>query len=109
MLAITAAEIAAAKSNGDNDEAIKVLEQRGKSKQEEIETKLAAAKAYSAGLVGKVGAFEGAGYMAKGMYRSQVGCWMGAAGPSDGFCVVCQQSIKQMINYYAPDPPANGQ
>ncbi len=48
-----------------------------------------------------VGAFEGAGYLAKGMYRAQPGCWMGGRGRATGFCAVCTASLKRMIDYYA--------
>ena len=49
-----------------------------------------------------VGAFEGAGYLAKGMYRPQQYCIMGNVGPDNSFCVVCQYGIKRMIDYFAP-------
>ena len=101
-----AAEMSAAKSKNATDEEIKTLEERSNAKKQELETKLSAAKEYVANLAGNVGAFEGAGYLAKGMYRPQIGCWMGGAGPSDGFCVVCRQGIKQMIDYYAPELPS---
>ena len=49
-----------------------------------------------------VGAFEGGGYLAKGMYRSQQKCWMGSNEPSTGFCAACSHAIEQMIDYYSP-------
>jgi hypothetical protein len=50
-----------------------------------------------------VGAFEGAGYLSKGMYRPQMNCIMGNAlpPPNDVFCVVCQAGIQRMIDYYS--------
>jgi hypothetical protein len=57
----------------------------------------------------RVGAFEGAGYLSKGMYRPQVNCWMGNAGRMNGFCAVCTASIKRMIDYYAEAPGAGVQ
>jgi hypothetical protein len=54
-----------------------------------------------------VGAFEGAGYMTRGMYRPQQNCIMGTAlpPPNDEFCVVCKWGIQRMINYYSPEKP----
>ncbi|MBA7476131.1 hypothetical protein ES707_11510 [subsurface metagenome] len=49
---------------------------------------------------GKVGAFEGAGYQAKGLYRPQVDCIMFTRNP-DGFCRVCREAIERMIDLYA--------
>ena len=51
---------------------------------------------------GIVGAFEGGGYLSKGMYRPQANCWMGSTNPKVGFCVVCEDAIQKMIDYYAP-------
>lgn len=47
----------------------------------------------------KVGAFEGAGYMAKGLYRSSVNCIMYTRDLK--FCPVCQQAINKVIDQYA--------
>jgi hypothetical protein len=47
----------------------------------------------------KVGAFEGANYHAKGMYRSQLDCIMYTRHMV--FCRVCQRSISQVIDQYA--------
>ncbi len=49
-----------------------------------------------------VGAFEGGGYLAKGMYRPQAGCWMGSANPREGFCLVCEDAIQRTIDFYSP-------
>lgn len=45
-----------------------------------------------------VGAFEGGGYMKNGMYRPEQVCWMGSNDRDEGFCVVCQDAIRAMIN-----------
>jgi hypothetical protein len=47
----------------------------------------------------KVGVFEGAGYAAKGLYRPMVYCLM-IYNPKEEFCLVCQQAIRRMIDYY---------
>ncbi|MDL2265420.1 IgA Peptidase M64 [Parabacteroides sp. OttesenSCG-928-G07] len=44
-----------------------------------------------------IGAFEGAGYMAKGIYRPVDHCMMNDLTP---FCPVCSRAIKQMILYH---------
>lgn len=47
----------------------------------------------------KVGAFEGANYNAKGMYRSQLDCIMYTR--HQVFCKVCQRSIVDVIKQYS--------
>jgi len=44
----------------------------------------------------KIGAFEGAGYMAKGLYRPQIDCIMYSRHLT--FCKVCSRSIEDVIN-----------
>lgn len=46
----------------------------------------------------KVGAFEGAGYMQYGLYRSQLDCIMFTRHTT--FCKVCQNSISDVIDQY---------
>ncbi|HEY2323392.1 MAG TPA: IgA Peptidase M64 [Thermoanaerobaculia bacterium] len=49
---------------------------------------------------GKVGAFEGAGYEPKGLYRPQVDCIM-FTRDDVGFCRVCQRAISRIIDIYS--------
>jgi hypothetical protein len=49
--------------------------------------------------VGKVGAFEGANYAAKGYYRPEVDCIMFTR--YDKFCAVCRRAIERVIGMYA--------
>jgi hypothetical protein len=49
---------------------------------------------------GKVGAFEGAIYQAKGYYRPQVNCIMFTRN-SVPFCAVCRRAIENIINLYS--------
>lgn len=51
----------------------------------------------------KVGAFEGAGYAAKGLYRPAKDCKMFSKGNRD-FCKVCEQGLVDVIEYFAPRP-----
>jgi hypothetical protein len=48
---------------------------------------------------GKVGAFEGANYAAKGYYRPEVDCIMFTR--YDRFCAVCRRAIERVIGMYA--------
>ena len=48
---------------------------------------------------GQVGAFEGGGYQARGLYRPEAACIMGSTGPA-GFCRVCQRAISRIIDSY---------
>lgn len=47
---------------------------------------------------GMVGAFEGAGYMSKGLYRSMTNCLMFTKQAP--FCKVCQAAISKVIKHY---------
>jgi hypothetical protein len=49
---------------------------------------------------GKVGAFEGAMYEAKGYYRPQADCIMFSRNIS-GFCAVCRRAIEKVIAMYS--------
>lgn len=48
---------------------------------------------------GRVGAFEGAMYEARGYYRPQVDCIMFSR--TDFFCKVCKRGIEQVVSLYA--------
>lgn len=48
----------------------------------------------------RVGAFEGGGYVAKGIYRPMMHCIMRSNAASD-FCVVCKRTIQDMIDFYS--------
>ena len=49
---------------------------------------------------GRVGAFEGASYEAKGLYRPQADCIM-FTRDEVGFCKVCSRAIERVIDMYA--------
>jgi hypothetical protein len=48
----------------------------------------------------KVGAFEGAGYSAEGMYRPMLDCIMFSKGTKP-FCKVCENHIVKVINHFS--------
>jgi hypothetical protein len=60
----------------------------------EWEIKFFAAEKYA----GKVGAFEGAIYEAKGYYRPEIDCIMFTR--SQSFCAVCRRAIERVIEFY---------
>lgn len=47
-----------------------------------------------------VGAFEGGGYVQKGIYRPMIDCIMRSNAPQK-FCVVCEKAIQEMIDFYS--------
>lgn len=49
---------------------------------------------------GKLGVFEGGGYVAKGVYRPYLNCTMKDV-IYDNFCPVCKRAIEEMIEVYA--------
>lgn len=65
-----------------------------------FETKLLGTDAHS----GKVGAFEGANYEAKGYFRSQEDCLMFTRNDA-GFCAACRAAIEKVIRQYATPKP----
>ena len=64
-------------------------------REQEWETKFLGAQTHA----GKVGAFEGAGYEAKGLYRPEVDCIM-FTRDEVGFCDVCTRAIHRMIDMH---------
>ena len=54
----------------------------------------------SPALKGKVGAYEGANYEAKGYYRPQTDCIM-FTRDAVGFCAVCRRAIEETLDLYA--------
>ena len=50
---------------------------------------------------GRVGAFEGGGYEAKGIYRPELDCIMFTRNPKH-FCSVCSEAIERVIDSYLP-------
>jgi hypothetical protein len=77
---------------------------KAKAKEEDLEALFKKQRGKEAQMIsrmkyaGKVGAFEGAGYMAKGLYRSSVNCIMFTRDLK--FCPVCQRSIGLVIDQY---------
>jgi len=64
--------------------------------QEQWERAFLASQRYA----GQVGAFEGASYETRGLYRPEVDCIMFTRNPV-GFCRVCRRAIERIIDLYA--------
>jgi hypothetical protein len=74
--------------------------------EEDVEALFAEVKAISKPMLererwfGQVGAFEGAGYRAKGLYRPEIDCIMFTRNPTS-FCRVCSAAIERVIDLYS--------
>ncbi len=65
-------------------------------REQEWETKFLSSQKYA----GTVGAFEGAAYEAKGLYRPEIDCIM-FTRDEVGFCRVCRRAIERVIDHYS--------
>jgi len=94
-------EIAELKKNKAPKEEIEAAEinydRADKANSDQVDSLLRTNKYY-----GKVGAFEGAGYMQRGLYRPMLDCIMFSKGVKP-FCDVCQGAIKKVILHYSED------
>ncbi|MCX8159831.1 MAG: M64 family metallo-endopeptidase [Candidatus Saccharicenans sp.] len=79
---------------------IKKVQTRFQEKDKAIQARIRAVREKYRDLEDKVGAFEGAGYSARGLYRPMIFCIM-ISSPKMEFCRVCQRAIQQMIDYYS--------
>lgn len=76
-----------------------------KSSEEEAEALMREVKATSAPMLrgephfGNVGAFEGAMYEAKGLYRPEVDCIMFTRNPT-AFCRVCERAVERVLRTF---------
>ncbi|HSA94964.1 MAG TPA: M64 family metallopeptidase, partial [Acidobacteriota bacterium] len=95
----TNAKIAKMKREGappaDTAKAEEESERLSRENAKEVDAFLRASKFW-----GRVGAFEGAGYAAKGLYRPEIDCLMFTRGAKP-FCRVCEAAVLKTILYYA--------
>jgi hypothetical protein len=91
-------KIAAAKRAGAPRPDVEKLEEESDGLSREHAAKVDAYLANSA-WAGKVGAFEGASYESRGLYRPMVDCLMFSKGAKP-FCKVCEQAVVRVIQYY---------
>ncbi|HPU94468.1 MAG TPA: M64 family metallopeptidase, partial [Candidatus Saccharicenans sp.] len=89
-----------AKKKNLKEAEVKQISARFQEKNKPLEAKIKAIREKYKDLEDKVGAFEGAGYASKGLYRPQMYCVM-ISSPKVEFCRVCQRAIQQMIDYYS--------
>jgi hypothetical protein len=66
------------------------------TEEKKLETRIFSEEKYA----GKVGAFEGAMYEARGYYRPQVDCIMFSRDDVP-FCAVCRRAIERVIDFYS--------
>jgi hypothetical protein len=92
------AKIAAAKRGGAPRDEVEKMQEDADRLSREHAAEVDAYLARSA-FVGKVGAFEGAGYSSNGLYRPMLDCIMFSKGAKP-FCKVCQQAITKVIEHY---------
>jgi hypothetical protein len=76
------------------DNAQNEYNKKDKLHSDEVDKYLTASKYWN-----KVGAFEGAGYCANGMYRPMLDCLMFSKG-SKPFCKVCEQRVIDVIKHF---------
>ena len=92
-------QIGAMMRSGADEAAISALKEKGErlswEHQQAVDAWFASNPA-----AGKVGAFEGAGYEAKGLYRPEVDCIMFTRNP-ENFCRVCSAALERMIDLYS--------
>jgi hypothetical protein len=95
-----AKELAQARQRAASDLELTGIQEKYTVNAKEIAAKIAGIGRKYSGLIGKVGAFEGAGYASKGLYRPAMYCIM-ISNPKNEFCPVCQRAIAAMISYYS--------
>jgi hypothetical protein len=91
-------KIAAAKRAGAQRAGVEKLQEESERLSREHAARVDAYLGKSA-FVGRLGAFEGAAYSSRGLYRPMVDCLMFTKGVKP-FCKVCQQAVMRVIDYY---------
>ncbi len=93
-------EIAGLRKGSAPDTEIAATREMFRNRGKELGKKMEEVRAAYKGLENTVGAFEGAGYTSKGLYRPMIHCIM-ISSPKNEFCKVCQRAIGQMIDFYS--------
>jgi hypothetical protein len=93
------ARLARLKREGAPREQIEKTEQEAEALSREHAQKIDDYLAHSR-FAGQVGAFEGAGYASRGLFRPMVDCLMFSKGAKP-LCKVCQQAVIRVIRFYA--------
>jgi len=93
-------ESAKLRQSGASQDSIRKSEEKYRAKELEITQQMSKIRTDYSVLRDKVGAFEGAGYASKGLYRPMMDCLM-FSNQGTVFCIVCQKAIELMIQYYS--------
>jgi hypothetical protein len=94
-----AKEIEEAREKGADSAAIKSIQEKAAQEDKKTQAAIEEIRRKFASLADKVGVFEGAGYSAKGLYRSQINCIM-ISSPKREFCAACRRALAAKIAYY---------
>jgi IgA Peptidase M64/Peptidase M64 N-terminus len=97
--AVEAEEVAAAKGKGADAATLKSIEDKADQRDKATQAGIEEIHKKYAHLADMVGVFEGAGYTAKGLYRSQMHCIM-ISNRKLEFCAVCRRALAAKIDYY---------
>lgn len=81
-------------SQEEVDRSRKAYDKKSSDREKEVQSSLGKSK-----YAGKVGAFEGAGYVSKGLYRASINCIMFSR--TNYFCPVCQEAMVKIIKWYS--------
>lgn len=92
-------EIAEKSRAGAPAEEVEALKAKAETASKEHADKIDAFLANSK-FKGQVGAFEGAGYAAEGLFRSSLDCIMFTKGKKP-FCAACRKGIRQMVEQFS--------
>ncbi|MCI0494965.1 M64 family metallo-endopeptidase, partial [candidate division KSB1 bacterium] len=93
-------QVAQLEKSGASKTKIEKIKVDFQKKSDEINKKIDQVKEQYSHLSDKVGAFEGAGYSANGLYRPMMNCLM-FGNRERKFCKVCQRAIERMIEFYS--------
>ena len=88
------------KAKGASEKEINKVREKYDKDSKEITDKIQQIRSEYSYLKGKVGAYEGAGYSATGLYRPEINCMM-FGNQQKAFCRVCQRAIERMIQFYS--------
>ena len=94
------AQVAQLEKSGASKSKIEKVKADFQKKSDAITKKLDQVMEKHSHLNDKVGAFEGAGYSATGLYRPMMNCLM-FGNRERKFCKVCQWAIERMIEFYS--------
>ncbi len=89
-----------ARKDGATEARIKKIESKFRETDGGLAKKIEEVRKRYSSLEDKVGAFEGAGYASKGLFRPMMHCLM-ISSPKGEFCLVCRQAITRMIEYFS--------